>query len=107
MKASHNFGTKLLRPVIRLIRRSGFFFELWYNVYMRNNLSQKQKQFCRLYVSKEFFGNGVQAYMEAYNTQNNNSARVNAHKLLTNANILKHVNQLLSSCPMQDCLTRT
>ena len=58
--------------------------------------------FCQLYASdKEFFGNGVESYIEAYDldvTENKgvySGARASASKLLTNTNILKRINELL------------
>lgn len=64
------------------------------------DLNPKQELFCKLYVSREFFANGTQAYIEAYDvdlTKKNayNSARSSASDLLTNPSILKRINQLV------------
>lgn len=63
-------------------------------------LTEKQEQFCLLYVSKEFFANGVETYAEAYGidlTQQGayNSAKTGAWRLLTNVDICKRINELL------------
>ena len=66
----------------------------------KRKLTLKQEKFCQVYVSPdEFFGNGVQSYMKAYglefNKKNLASARANAYKLLTNAHILRRIDELL------------
>jgi len=68
-------------------------------------LNPKQELFCQLYASdKEFFGNGTQSYIEAYNIEPKGykTAVVNASKLLTNANILKRINQILELRGLND-----
>ncbi len=58
-----------------------------------DKLSPLQRKFGKLYASeREFFGNGVQAYAKAYNIDitkkgKYNTARTNASRLLTNANL--------------------
>lgn len=65
-------------------------------------LTIKQELFCTYYASeKEFFGNGVQSYIEAYepNTSKANwykSACVCASQLLSNIKVCKRINELLS-----------
>ena len=59
-----------------------------------SKLNIKQKKFCELYVGKHL-GNGTLAYQEAYETENYNSAKTNAHKLLTNTYISGYINTLL------------
>ena len=73
----------------------------------KNELNLKQKKFCKTYVSQEFFANGVQSYIEAYNIEIKNggaynAARVNACKLLTNPNILLYINELLDLSGLND-----
>ena len=64
-------------------------------------LNPKQEKFCQLYASdREFFGNGVQSYIEAYEPQQIKpnwyaTARTDASKLLTNSNVLARINELL------------
>lgn len=65
-------------------------------------LNPKQKYFCELYASeREFFGNGVESYIEAYNPKRignwYKSAVASASRLLTNVNILLYINELLES----------
>ena len=60
----------------------------------------KREYFCQLYATQtEFFGNGTQSYIEAYDVDLTRkgayaTARVQAHKLLTNANILKRIDEI-------------
>jgi len=73
----------------------------------KRKLNPKQERFCILYASdREFFGNGVQSYLEAYELDSKkssyNTAKVNAHKLLTNTNILNRINELLEEEGLND-----
>ena len=73
----------------------------------QDNINERQKAFCNLYVSKEFFGNGVESYAEAYNLDLNtpkgyNTAKVNACKALTNPNILLYINSQLDAAGLND-----
>ena len=74
----------------------------------KEKLNPKQELFCQLYSSdQEFFANGTQAYMEAYDIDTSKkgtyeNARVNASKLLTNTNILKRINELLELRGLND-----
>lgn len=73
-----------------------------------NKLTPKQERFCQLYATEvEFFGNGVQAYIEAYDpsTSNKNwykSACASASRLLTNVNICNRINEILEECGFND-----
>jgi phage terminase small subunit len=64
-------------------------------------LNNQQEKFCRLYTTaREFFGNGVQSYIEAYDVDLSKrgayqSARTCAWRLLTNVDILERINKLL------------
>lgn len=71
------------------------------------NLTDKQKLFCELYVSKDFFGNGFQSYVEAYNVNlevkgSSLTARSAASRLLTKDNILKYLQDLLDDAGLND-----
>lgn len=71
------------------------------------DLNLNQKRFCVLYASdKEFFGNGVMSYMEAYQTPKTKrgyaTAKANAFKLLTNAHILRYMNHLFETRGLND-----
>ena len=74
----------------------------------KRELNEKQKLFCELYATnREFFGNGTQAYIEAYDIDLTKkgayaSARVDASKLLTKSNILKQINELLDLGGLND-----
>ena len=71
-------------------------------------LNQEQEAFCQLYATdREFFGNGVQSYIEAYwpdNTEKNwyKTACVNSSKLLSNAKIISRINELLEEWWLND-----
>ncbi len=67
---------------------------------LKYGLNPEQEKFCQLFASdKEFFGNGTQSYMEAYGNGKKKvgymTAMANASRLLTKANILKRINELL------------
>jgi phage terminase small subunit len=68
-------------------------------------LTLKQEKFCQLYVSKEFFANGTQAYAEAFNVDlstSYNTAKVEASKLLTKPNICTRIDELLDDAGLND-----
>lgn len=70
-------------------------------------LTLKQKEFCQLYVSKEFFANGVQSYIEAFKVDTTKtgayqSAKSNAYRLLTNDDLLLYINHLLELNGLND-----
>jgi phage terminase small subunit len=66
-------------------------------------LTPKQEIFCRNYAgTREFFGNGVQSYMDAFNCENYDTAKVEACNLLTNPNILKRINSILDLAGFND-----
>jgi hypothetical protein len=66
-----------------------------------DKLNPLQRKFGKLYASeREFFGNGVQAYAEAYGIDLSTrgayqSAKSAASRLLTNVNLLAYINELL------------
>lgn len=73
----------------------------------KDKLNEKQEQFCLIYVSKEFFANGTEAYAEAYAIDLSlpgkyNQCSVCASKLLTNANILARIDELLDLSGLND-----
>lgn len=71
-------------------------------------LNPRQEKFCQLYASdREFFGNGVQSYIEAYEPDQSksnwyNTARSRASALLTNSNILRRIDELLELGELND-----
>jgi hypothetical protein len=76
---------------------------------LNNNITMLEEEFCKLFVSadSEFFGNGTQSYIEAFNVDLHKKgaylvSRVQASKLLTKPNILKRINQLLEDVGLND-----
>ena len=67
-----------------------------------NVLNLKQETFCRHYVSKEYLGNGTQAYMAAYPWCAYDSAKVMASKLLTNTNVRRRIHDLMDESEIND-----
>lgn len=71
-------------------------------------LTTKQAFFCELYAGeKEFFGNGVQSYIEAYDpdqTAKNwyKSACASASRLLRNVKVINEINRLLEIQGLND-----
>lgn len=70
-------------------------------------LNEKQRLFCKYFVSQDFFGNGVEAYAEAYgkdlsNQKDYNTSKVQASKHLTNPNILSCINAELDAAGLND-----
>jgi hypothetical protein len=66
------------------------------------NLNQNQEAFCQLFVKsdKEFFGNGVQCYLEVYDIDTKQKSRYKtacsaASRLLNNVKVIARINQLL------------
>lgn len=73
----------------------------------KSKLSLKQERFCRLFASdKEFFGNGVQSYMKAWDLEftkkNYNVAKASAFKLLTYVYITDRINELFEARGLND-----
>lgn len=71
-------------------------------------LNPQQELFCQLFASdREFFGNGVQSYIEAYNIDIKQkgayaAARVSASTLLTKPNITARINELFEAGGLND-----
>lgn len=74
----------------------------------RDKLNPKQELFCQLFASdREFYGNGVESYAEAYGYDLNDqrkyrTAGVNAYNLLKNPKILTRINELLEVGVLND-----
>jgi hypothetical protein len=74
----------------------------------RNNaLSPKEERFCILFASdREFFGNGVQSYIEVYNPKRKGNwyvnARARAHELLTKQHITTRINEIFEARGLND-----
>jgi len=74
---------------------------------METGLNEKQELFCKYFVSKDFYANGVESYAAAYgldlsNPKNYNTAKVNASKLLTNTNISSYITQMLDDAGLNN-----
>lgn len=73
-----------------------------------SDLNVRQEIFCRNFASsKEFFGNGTQSYIDAYQIDITKigayeTARVSACELLTKPNVLNRINQLLDLAGFND-----
>lgn len=76
-----------------------------------NLLNPNEEMFCQIYASdKEFFGNGVQSYIEAYNVsvgkgkgmKSYEYCKFRAHQLLTNKKILDRINEIFESNGLND-----
>ena len=71
------------------------------------DVNARQELFCQLYVSKEFFGNGVQTYIEAYDPDQSKpnwykTAMASSSRLLTNVKVLARINELLDDSGLND-----
>lgn len=70
-------------------------------------LTRRQELFCSYYVSKEFFGNGVQTYIEVYEPDQTKpnwykTACVNASEILSNPKVYNRINDLLDEAGLND-----
>ena len=68
----------------------------------KNELNQNQINFCKFYVQEEFFCNWTKSYMKAYPNSSEETARRNASELLTNTDILNHIDSLLVDMWLND-----
>lgn len=74
----------------------------------KEELNPKQEEFCRLYATeREFFGNGVDSYVEAYDVDTSKpnwykSACSSASRLLSNVKICERINSLLETDTLND-----
>lgn len=73
-----------------------------------SSLTFKQERFCQLYATEvEFFGNGVQSYIEAYNPDQTkphwyDSACSSASRLLRNVKVINRINDILEETGLND-----
>lgn len=75
----------------------------------RGELNERQEKFCQLFASsdKEFFGNGVQSYIEAYEPDQSKpnwykSACQSASQLLSNIKVCARISELLDTGGFND-----
>jgi len=75
---------------------------------MALKLNPKQEKFCQLYASdKEFFANGVQSYIEAYNPDESKvnwykTAMSTSSRMLRSVKICDKINELLETSALND-----
>lgn len=81
-----------------------------------DGLTAQEEFFCEIYASdREFFGNGVQSYIEAFditvvnkprsefpNEKTYEACKASAHLLLTNPNLLKRIDQIFEGRGLND-----
>lgn len=73
-----------------------------------DTLTPKQEAFCQLYATEsEFFGNGVQSYIEAYEPDQTRpnwykSACSSASRLLSNVKVITRINTILEQTGLND-----
>lgn len=73
-----------------------------------SELTPKQELFCTLYArDREFFGNGTQAYIEAYNIDISKkgaykAAQASSSRLLSNAIILRKIREMMETATLND-----
>lgn len=74
----------------------------------REELNPKQEKFCHIYATdKEFFGNGVESYIEVYKPNKSNpnwykNACSSASQLLSNTKVFTRINELLEETGFSD-----
>ena len=66
----------------------------------KESLNPRQQKFCELYANdREFFGNGIQSYADAYNCdlrkQGGYRTAAAASRLLKNVKVLAYINEML------------
>lgn len=74
---------------------------------VKDKLTEKNIQFCLIYVSKDFFANGTESYAEAYSIDLSAPGQYRvacseASRLLTNVDILAYINELLDLNGLND-----
>lgn len=75
---------------------------------VEDKLNQKQERFCQLYATdREFFGNGVQTYIEVYDPDQSKpnwykTACAVASEILSNPKVFNRINEILEETGMND-----
>lgn len=75
---------------------------------IKESLNLRQEKFCQLYAtSREFFGNGVESYLEVYDVDRNKPnwysiACASASRLLSNEKIINRINAILEQTGFND-----
>lgn len=74
----------------------------------KSELNPKQEMFCQLYATdREFFGNGVQSYIEAYDPDQSKpnwykTACATSSEILSNPKVCARINELLELSGLND-----
>lgn len=96
MKKSKSKSKKVVKSTVKPITKSG------------HKLTPQQELFCQLYAGdREFFGNGVQSYIEAYGVDTSKpgwytTARAGAHENLTKPHILERIDEIFEAHGLND-----
>lgn len=75
---------------------------------VEEKLNQRQERFCKLYATdREFFGNGVQTYIEVYEPDKTKpnwykTACSSASEILSNPKVYNRINELLEENGLND-----
>lgn len=74
---------------------------------MKDELNENQELFCKLYVSEEYYGNGVQTYIEVYKPDQSKpnwykTACASASQILSNIKVCNRINELLDAAGLND-----
>ncbi len=75
------------------------------------DVNARQEKFCQLYATdREFFGNGVQSYIEAYDPDTTKpnwykTACSSASQLLSNIKVIARINEILEETGLNDAFT--
>lgn len=75
---------------------------------VEEKLNQRQERFCQLYATdREFFGNGVQTYIEVYEPDQSKpnwykTACSSASEILSNPKVYNRINELLEQSGLND-----
>jgi len=95
-KVNKNTKKKTVKKNARITTKSG------------HKLTPQQEMFCQFYAGdREFFGNGVQSYIEAYQPDQSKpnwyrTARSRASELLTKPNILERIDEIFEAHGLND-----
>lgn len=87
---------KVVKSTVKPITKSG------------HKLTPQQELFCQLYAGdREFFGNGVQSYIEAYGVDTSKpgwytTARAGAYENLTKPHILERIDEIFEAHGLND-----
>lgn len=96
MKKSKRKSKKVVKSTVKPTTKSG------------HKLTPQQELFCQLYAGdREFFGNGVQSYIEAYGVDTSKpgwytTARAGAHENLTKPHILERIDEIFEAHGLND-----